>query len=162
VNGDFSVDAWVRLVSGAPGRVHGIADKFNPTSGIGYAFYARNQRLELNINGSTFVSSGPLMQFANPLANTGNWYHVAVTVRRNPAQIIFYINGSQAGVHSPAVIGNFVNTVPVWIGGSRVSSVWQELAIDELELFNRPLAQAEIESIFNAGAGGKCRTTGVP
>jgi uncharacterized repeat protein (TIGR01451 family) len=158
VNGDFSVDAWISIVPGGPTYIHPIVDKFNSPGGPGFAFYVRNQRLELNLNGATFVSTGPPMtQATNPQGNSGPWYHVAVTVKRNPAQVIFYLNGGQVGSYSPTASGPIVNTLPLWIGGTRISGGRLELAIDELELFNRVVTQAEIQQIFSAGAAGKCR-----
>lgn len=158
VNGDFSIDAWISIVPGGPTDIQPIVDKFASPAGPGFAFYVRNQRLELNINGVTFVSTSPPMVTAvNPLGNSGPWYHVAVTIRRNPAQIIFYLNGGQVGILTPLLITSVVNPVPLWIGETRVLGGRRELAIDELEIFNRVLPQAELQQIFSAGAGGKCR-----
>lgn len=158
VNGDFSVDAWISIVPGGPNFIQPIVDKLNPPAGPGFAFFVRNQRLELNLNGTTFVSTGPPMTAAsNPLANSGPWYHVAVTVQRNPARVIFYLNGGQVGAYSPLLITSVVNSLPLWIGESRVTGNRREIAIDELELFKRVLTQTEIQSIFSAGGAGKCR-----
>jgi Concanavalin A-like lectin/glucanases superfamily/Putative Ig domain len=49
------------------------------------------------------------------------------------------------------------NNVPLWIGSSRLSSLLCEIAIDELELFNRAITQSQLQEIFNAGPFGKCR-----
>jgi hypothetical protein len=161
VNGDFSIDAWISIVSGAPTAIHPIVDKLNSPGGPGFAFYARNQHLELNLNGVAYVSTGPPMTpAANPQGNSGPWYHVAVTVLRNPGRVVFYLNGGQVGSYSPA-IGPVVNNLPLWIGGTRLAGNKQELAIDELELFNRVVTPAEIQQIFSAGAAGKCRQ-GIP
>jgi uncharacterized repeat protein (TIGR01451 family) len=161
VNGDFSIDAWVSVISGS-GAIHPIVDKFNSPGGPGFAFYVRSGRLELNINGTTFVSTGPLMTpAANPQGNSGPWYHIAVSVQRNPAQVTFYLNGGQVGTYSPTNIGPVVNNLPLWIGGTRIAGNKLELSIDELELFNRVLNQTEIQQIFSAGAAGKCRQ-GIP
>ncbi len=161
VNGDFSIDAWVSVIPGS-GAIHPIVDKFNSPGGPGFAFYVRSKRLELNINGTTFVSTGPLMTpAANPQGNSGPWYHVAVSVQRNPAQVTFYLNGGQVGTYSPATIGPVVNNLPLWIGGTRIAGNKLELSIDELEIFNRVLNQTEIQQIFSAGAAGKCRQ-GIP
>lgn len=154
----FSIDAWVRIVGSA---IQPIVDKFSPSSGPGFAFYIRNQRLELTLNGNTSVSTGPLIQFANALLNTGPWVHVAVTVQgggRALGQGFFYINGAQAGTFAPPLGSTVNNNLPLWIGETRVPpSSRGEIAIDELELFNRALDQSEIQAIFNAGSAGKCK-----
>ncbi len=156
--GDFSIDAWVRIVSVAPGVISPIVDKFTTPGGPGFAFYMRNQKLELNVNGSTFVSTAPNLSFADPVANTGPWYHVAVTVQRSPAQAIFYINGFSAGISTAVPASSVNNGLPLLIGGTRLlpGTVRGGIAIDELELFNRVLTQAQIQSIVNAGSAGKC------
>lgn len=157
--GDFSIDAWVRIVAVPTGVISPIVDKFTMPGGPGFAFYVKNQKLELNINGTTFVSTGPPMLFANPVANTGPWYHVAVTVQRSPAQLKFYINaGAPVGTFT-AVPATSVNSgLPLWIGGTRLlpGTVRGGIAIDELELFNLVLTQTQIQSIVNAGSAGKC------
>ncbi|HKO43695.1 MAG TPA: LamG-like jellyroll fold domain-containing protein [Pyrinomonadaceae bacterium] len=162
VNGDFSIDAWVSIVPGGPNYVHPIVDKLNTSSGTGFSFYVKNRRLELNLNGSTFVSNVPQMTAAaSPATNSGPWYHVAVTVQRNPAKVTFYLNGGLAGSYSPSSLGPVVNALPLWIGGTRVPAGQLEIAIDEVELFNRVVTQSEFQAIFNSGAFGKCRQ-GIP
>jgi hypothetical protein len=158
--GDFSIDAWIRIESVTPGVISPIVDKFRPPSGPGFAFYLRNGELELNVNGSTNVSTAPPMSFANPVANTGPWYHIAVTVQRNPAQAKFYINGVQQGTFAAVPTTTVNNALPLLIGGSRLVATPPPLggiAIDELEIFNTVLTQAQIQSIIGAGAAGKCQ-----
>jgi uncharacterized repeat protein (TIGR01451 family)/fimbrial isopeptide formation D2 family protein len=161
VNGDFSIDAWVSIISGGPTAIHPIVDKFNAPAGPGYAFYVRNKHLELNLNGTTFVSTGPpMIPAVNPQGNSGPWYHVAVTVQRNPGRVIFYLNGGQVGSY-PATVGPVVNNLPLWIGGTRIAANRLELSVDELELFSRVVSQTEFQTIFNSGSLGKCRQ-GIP
>jgi hypothetical protein len=157
----FSIDAWVRIVQVGPAFIQPIVDKFASSGGPGFAFYIRDQRLELNINGNTFVSTGALAAFADPLQNTGPWYHVAVTVEGGGrlGQGVFYLDGVQAGTFTPSS-GSVNNGLSLWIGATRVLGPRGEIAIDELEIFNRALLPSEIEAIYAAGSGGKC--TGMP
>ena len=157
--GNFSIDAWIRIVTVGPGVISPIVDKFTTPGGPGFAFYVRNQKLELNVNGSTMVSTAPPMSFANPVANTGPWYHVAVTVQRAPAQVIFYINGVPQGTSNAVPAASVNSGLPLLIGGSRLilpGAVQGAIAIDELELFKSVLTQAQIQAIVNAGSVGKC------
>lgn len=161
----FSIDAWVRAVQVGPTLIQPIVDKFSSPGGPGFAFYIRNQNLELNINGNTFVSTGPPIAFANPLANTGPWYHVAVTVQgggRRLGQGAFYINGAPAGTFAPPLGNTANNSLPLWIGATRVPGPKGEIAIDELEIFNRALSAGEIQAINNAGSAGKCKCVQAP
>jgi uncharacterized repeat protein (TIGR01451 family) len=156
--GDFSIDAWVRIVTAGPTQISPIVDKLNVPVGPGFAFYVKNQRLELNVNETTFVSTAPQMLFANPVANTGPWYLVAATVQRNPAQVSFYINGNPAGTFTGVPTTSVNNGLPMWIGGTRLNPgmVTGGIAIDELELFKSVVIQGQFQSIFHAGPVGKC------
>jgi len=159
--GDFSIDAWVRPVDCSHGPAHilsPIVDKFNGTNGFSFYLDQPNvgvANLYLNINGSTFTSSGTI-----PTLGSSTWSHIAVTVKRGvsgPGVGTFYINGSPAGTFTPP-LGTVTNSVPLWIGEIRVPGAGRcEIAIDELEIFNRALDSTEIHSIWAAGSLGKCK-----
>ena len=162
--GDFSIDAWVRPVDcshGGGGVLSPIVDKFNgPTTG--FSFYLDQPtvgvaHVYLNMNGSTFVSSGS--NGTIPTLGSATWSHIAVTVARplsGTAVGTFYINGLPAGTFTPPA-GSVTNTLPMWIGKTRVPGGSCEIAIDELEIFNRALQQGEIASIAGAKSAGKCK-----
>jgi uncharacterized repeat protein (TIGR01451 family) len=159
--GDFSIDGWVRAVGCGPGRLSPIVDKLDTGSSTGFSFYLdqplpATANLNLRVNGSVFTSSGTLVANAHPIVNTGPWYHLAVTVDRTLGGGTFYINGSPAGTFTPPA-GSVTNSKPMWIGELRPSGARCEIAIDELEIFNRALSQAELSDVYNAGPAGKCR-----
>lgn len=159
--GDFSIDAWVRPVDcshGTGGNFAAIADKFDVNTNIGFSFYLDQPtlfvaNLYLMINGSpVFMSSGTIP------TQSPTWSHVAVTVTRPPigaAVGTFYVNGLPAGTFTPPT-GSVNNTLPLWIGLTRIPNGICENAIDELELFNRALSPAEVKSIADAKGAGKC------
>ena len=160
--GDFSIDAWVRPVDcshGGGGVRSPIVDKFDGTTG--FSFYLDQPtvglaNLYLNINGLTFVSSGTI-----PTLGSATWSHVAVTIAR-PASATavgtFFINGVAAGTFTPPP-GSVTNALPMWIGNTRIAGGSCEIAIDEIELFNRALDKTEVNTIFDAGSMGKCKPT---
>ena len=159
--GDFSIDGWIRAVGCGPGRLSPIVDKLDTGTGTGFAFYLdqplpTTANLNLRINASTFTSTGTLVANATPMANLGPWYHLAVTVDRTSGIGTFYINGSPSGTFTPPP-GTVTNTVPMWIGELHTPGARCEIAIDELEIFDRALTQAEVAGIYNAGVKGKCR-----
>jgi hypothetical protein len=161
---DFSIDAWVRPVGCGPGLFSPILDKLDANTNTGFSLYldqpppAGTAVLKLQVNASTFTSTGSIPANADPLQNTGPWSHIAVTVQRTgPSPVgTFYINGSPSGTFVPPA-GTMTNTLPMWIGEIRVPGARCEIAIDELELFNRALAQQEVQDIYNAGSAGKCK-----
>ena len=170
--GDFSIDAWIRPVDVGQtvgGFMQPIVDKFDPVPPAGFALYLRGDtvggpphpsRLKLTINGMTISSLGTI-PFANPLppSPSGPWTHVAATVRRSgPVQGKLYINGMLDSTFMPPT-GSVDNGLFMWIGETRVPGPRGEIAIDELEIFNRELTPTEIFTIASAGSAGKCRNT---
>ena len=163
---DFSIDAWIRVVPCGPGWLAPIVDKWDPNTQTGFSFFVEQPSpttglLKFQFNSSLFTSSTSLSTGANPLANTGPWVHVAVTVNRTSATGTFYINGFQAGSFTPPS-GSITNPVSMLIGEIRFPGGRCELAIDELELFDRELTPQEVQSLFLADSAGKCRPTPVP
>lgn len=163
--GDFSIDGWIRAVRCLPGVLAPIVDKLDTGANAGFSFYVGQSPpgvgfLNLQMNGSAFTSAGSLPAISNPLLNSGSpWVHVAVTVSRSsgPAAGVFYVNGSPAGTFSPPA-GSVTNSLSMQIGRMRLPGGTCEIAIDELELFNRALASSEIQDLYNAGPAGKCRS----
>jgi hypothetical protein len=87
----------------------------------------------------------------------GTWQHVAATY--DGAMMRIFVDGVEKASTPVSGVIDAV-TDPFVIGRNVVgpSFAWHGL-IDEIELFNRALSQAEIQAIFNAGSAGKCRNT---
>ncbi len=162
---DFSIDAWVKVVPCGPGALSPIVDKWDPVTNTGFVFYVEQSvnpplaYLKLRINNSTFTST---TGFAAVNPWTGPWTHVAVTVDRTASLPVgtFYINGVPAGTFTPPPANvSIINTLSMWMGKTRIGAGFCDLAIDELELFNRSLRASEISHIWAANNLGKCRST---
>ena len=152
-NGSFSIDGWVNPVLVGSTLISPIVDKRDVSAALGYALYIQDSRLKLAINNIGFQSS--------PAITYGAWQHVAVTVDGSitPYAVTLYINGAPvAFTGTPSPLG-ITNSLPLWIGKTRVSGVgFGEIAIDELEIFNRALRGTEIDSLYQADTLGKCKT----
>jgi hypothetical protein len=158
--GDFTIDAWIKPVPIVDAQFLSlIVYKTDSNTGTGYALYtAGNQSggryLVLVMNGATYTSAPSITSVA--------WYHVAIRVDRTNSAGEFFVNGASAGSFTP-VATSVTNTAPMLIGASFLSGLLlpqvgrHEIAIDELELFNRALQTGEIQSIFAAGPAGKCK-----
>jgi hypothetical protein len=161
---DFTIDAWVQVPPAPANRLHYIVNRFDTTQNKGYALYVispgvvGNERLEFKWGDGTNVST---VQTISPLT-TGQWHQVAVTFARNVGgsalDIRLYVDGVQQGQQTgnPPGLGSLVNFVFLEIGW-QPGTIDEPITIDELEIFNRVLLQSEIQSIVNAGSGGKCR-----
>lgn len=179
--GDFTIDAWVYPIQVPQNSYQPIVDKLDVGAKTGYSLYikspgiANNARLEFVWGNGTVVLT---VQSISPIAYN-QWHHVAVTFKRlqqvNPGdpsfEIKMYVNGAAAGAQSGAPsggVGTIANTLALLIGGTRANTgtgqvfPLGEIALDEVELFNRALAQSEIQAIYNAGSAGKCKGIPVP
>ena len=88
----------------------------------------------------------------------GQWTHIALVY--DGSNEIVYANGIEVG--RLAVSGNIASEgIPFFIGGrngdSPYNSLYINARIDEVEVFDRALSQAEILSIHNSACTGKCR-----
>jgi hypothetical protein len=86
---------------------------------------------------------------------------VAVTVQRASNGGTLWVDGLPVLTFTPR-LGNLSNNAPLWIGRHHPNSVynqtlWFRGSLDEIEFFRRALTTAEIQAIYNAGAGGKCK-----
>lgn len=89
------------------------------------------------------------------IVTTSTWYHVAMTYSAANSNLSLYVNGAldTNGTVSGSTIRS---TEPVFIGNQPYSISYNAgILVDEVDLFNRALAGAEIQSIYNAGAAGK-------
>lgn len=161
--GDFSIDAWVYPVIGS-NYVQPIVDKVQTTVSycIGYRLFILNGQLNFvvmdGINVSTTLA---------PIAYS-QWHHIAVTRKGGtPNTIQIYINGVLITTTTPQV-NSITNTVDFLIGGISNPSGgtlcglpaqfnYGEIAIDELEIFNRVITASEIFSIWHSDTFGKCK-----
>lgn len=88
------------------------------------------------------------------------WHHIAVVVKRI-SYIRFYFDGVLRGQILPAHLGSLANSSTLRIGanGSDNPSAtgFFKGALDELDLFNRALTTAEVQAIYSATQGGKCK-----
>ncbi|RCK75844.1 MAG: Cell surface protein [Ignavibacteriae bacterium] len=163
--GDFSIDAWISVVDcgwSGGGVLAPVVDKWDPNTQTGFSLFVDQPIpstgfLKFQLNNQLFTCPTSLPTGANPMGNTGPWVHIAVTVDYTTGVGTFYINGTSAGTFTPPT-GSVTNTLSLLVGDIRVPAANKcEIAIDELELFNRALGSSEIYSIWSADSLGKCK-----
>ena len=147
----MTLDAWINPASGN-GSFESIVYKGNlgTFAQQPYAlFLTSGGQLNLRLGNASTVDS--LSSVAALPINT--FTHVAFTY--DGTTIAFYINGVLDSSKT-TTIGtlNQTETNPLIIGSDFGGFIG---GIDELEIFNRPLSQGEIQSIVNAGSFGKCK-----
>ena len=96
--------------------------------------------------------------------NDGNWHHVAATLSRHALDEVsnrIYIDGVLCAMLDYGSVG-FIGgeDQEVLIGANYPDEPWGDFfegVIDEVEIFNRALDEAEIRAIYEAGSAGKCK-----
>jgi hypothetical protein len=157
----FTIDAWINPTdfSSQPMIV-------NKDDGITRSYY-----FEIGSSGqfgAEVITSAGDNQYlsASGAVVTNTWQHVAMTYdgSAGPDQKIkFYVNGALVpathnGSNDNGGTPNATSlSTKIGINGDTSSFPFSG-EIDEVEMFDRVLSQAEIQSIFNAGGTGKCRT----
>lgn len=162
--GDFTIDAWVYPVVVNSFRVEPIVQKVELTTPVctGYRLYIQGGNLHFVVmdGSSTSIISTPITY--------SQWQHIAA-VRKGgtPNTFELYINGVLTAFTN-GQINNTSNSAELILGGIPSPSGgaicglpaqygWGEIAIDELEIFNRALDQSEIFSLWHADTLGKCK-----
>lgn len=158
--GDFTIDAWVIYAASGNGQLLTVAQKNTGATAPlgntvdGWRFVIRDSSTtegRVSFRGSISVG-GSVEKPITP--NT--WHHVAATLSTNASSVRIvknYVDGVSSG--QVGLNGNIASTAPLFIGGDGVGT--GQIAVDELEIFNRALTQPEIQAIFNAGSAGKCK-----
>ena len=160
--GDFALEAWVNLRNYAVGSSF-IAGKELCAGPSIYAMYVSNggaPSMRLNNSSSTsFFASGPVSG-----VGLNQWHHLVGT--REGSTLRMYLDGVEVG--STALSGTFEAQSASFSIGERPDGLAESCRsltnglIDEVTLYDRALNAAEVESIFNAGAGGKLKSVDTP
>jgi len=119
--GDFTIEAWFYIVSGAVGA---IFDTRSGASGITPLLYFSSSTLRYYMNGGDQITSGTTLSAAT-------WYHVALV--RNSGSSKMYLNGAQTG-STYADTNNFTLTNTINIGRGNDGNNVLNGYIDELRI----------------------------
>ncbi len=159
--GDFSIEAWVRLSTSSSGR-RIIVEKVGDATGVlrGFSFYLHNGRLRCDLmddSGSTTFNSATLVPA------DGQWHMVALTIDRDsPDGLRFYIDGQPVGaIGDPTARRGSLSepTTALRIGAASAGAPAGFLgSIDDVSLLRRVLMPGEIQSLHAVDAG-RCNSS---
>src|SRR6185369_6786324 len=100
-----------------------------------------------------------VVQNTTNLVSANFWHHLALSYSSTSGNGRIYLDGAIVAEQN---IGTFVpRTAGNLFIGRRASPGFEESfqgLIDEPSVYRRELAPAEVQSIFNAGSAGKCKT----
>lgn len=162
---NFTFEAWVRLSPGTPRGRQTLLDKRGPATGAGYVWFIEQGRLGMTLvdgSGATFTALSPVSLPGSvvPDLRNGRWHHVAAVVsRQEAARLTLYVNGAQAGFNMElAVPGDLTTAASLRFGHDFAASPETafEGELDEVTIYRTALVASGIQSIYRAGAAGKC------
>jgi len=177
----FSIDAWIRTTT-TSGNMFVVSKRQEVSPFKGYALLIDNGQLPKCYSTDPTPSGAGWLQFfvdgsdtsdcprdhavivyGETSVNDGQWHHVAATYNGSStaAGIALYVDGA---VQTNLVISDNLGTNSITNSegfdiGAGSGNGPQPFSgdIDEIDVFNRVLSQAEVQAIANAGAAGKCK-----
>ena len=172
--GQLTLDAWInpsRLSTGV-GQLQGIVTKYDTTTTDGVSYYLTEElggRLSLFVLDTWPGAAYGYYTSLAPVIAPNTWTHVAGVWNGGFTQSNFhlYVNGTEVPgalvtVGMPAGMADNTEAVNIGRFESSSSTLGQPFGhfqgqIDEVEIFNRALSEADIDSIVAADTAGKCK-----
>jgi len=134
-----------------------VLDKRQMSPYQGYHLFTSDGNLFLQMAVGGIYKNYP----ASAFIADGNWHHFTVAVNRmsgNPT-VKWYVDAKETSPDPSDVplSGQVNNPAPLRLGvrSFSLTGYWDG-TLDELEIFNRALTEAEAFAIFAAGRNGKC------
>jgi choice-of-anchor C domain-containing protein len=158
-NQDFSVECWIKCyANGNPSDVRSIVEKRNAAENYrGYALFLWDGRLACQLSE---ISSGDNYFSGSADLQDGMFHHVAMAVDRDSSSGgRLYVDGQVVLNFDPTGhTGDLANADYLRIGNHPApgDTSFFPGVIDDVSIYNRALAQSEIQAIYNAGSAGKC------
>lgn len=152
-----TLDAWVNFNTTSPGIRIIVAKGAGNGTPESYGLWFDPAGLLVGAIGSPTTPFPDVSAPFNPVP--GTWYHVAYTFDDGLNTQSLYLDGNLVASNSNTNSIGY-DATPVTIGSefeSGVPDLFFDGLIDEVEIFDRALAQSEVQAIFNAGAQGKCK-----
>jgi uncharacterized protein (TIGR03437 family) len=149
-----TIDAWINPGVQQGADYHGILVKQNPdNSGRNYYIGLRTDgRIHYSISFPSSLSSID----SKAVIPTDAWAHVAATFDGKVMRI--FINGQLDSFLNVGDVTPVKTSQPLLIGHTNENaSTFFKGLIDEIELYNRALSEAEIRAIWAADKAGKCK-----
>jgi hypothetical protein len=151
---DFTIEAWIKRSSTSIVTA-------DPSNGHLFGFGHLGYILGVFPSGVLFLSKVDVDSVSGGPAITDlNFHHVAVT--KSGSTVFFYVDGTQYSAPSYDTFFSFTTGATIGgridnhIAGDNIHGSFLGM-IDEVSVYNRALNAKEIQSLYNAGAAGKCK-----
>ena len=150
---DFTIATWVNRTS-TGGQTWSRVFDFGTGTAVNMfltvdAGGAAGARFAITLNGG-----GAEQQVTAPDPIPTGWHHVAVT--RSGTTVTLWVDGNQVATNanvtlSPSSMGSTTNN---WIGRSQYGDPLLQAEVDDFQIHDRALSQAEIQALMTAPGGG--------
>ncbi|MFZ1618526.1 MAG: LamG domain-containing protein [Flavobacteriales bacterium] len=134
----FTITAWIMPRPGGPGYGQIFGQDQNNT----FEFHNSNNKLTMN--------SGGGYNDSNTALPDNEWSFVGISVTAGSG--VFYLNGNPDGTKTGIATRNYVDI------GYNGGGEYFNGKIDELRFYSRALTTAEMQTLYNDGAGGSVNT----
>lgn len=152
----FTIEFWMKPAENRDGMIMswGTAN----VAGLTVCQYSAGREIEVNFRDRSTGADRTLRTTGFALT-AGQWTHIAITQDRASGEARIYVNGGQR-VSSFGIGGAARSQHTLVLGRNAwdASSPWKG-TLDELALYQRPLAPEEIQRVFAAGGDGKSLLT---
>jgi hypothetical protein len=149
----MSVSAWVKLLDTS--LSYGVAQNFHQTGSVisGWALIGNGGTWNFSLGNNTNLIAGDGYRSAiAPTATAGVWQHLVATY--DGANLKIYLNNALQDTQAwTKTIAYASNTPGIGFRNLTSDSGWMNGAIDEVGLWSRALTLAEIDWLYNGGAG---------
>jgi hypothetical protein len=150
---NFTIETWVRR-----GSLERASFGFN--GGEFFAYGAGGYGFGMLDNGRLFLTRVEIDNvMPNVTINDTNWHHVAVT--KLFTNVVFFVDGVPYSAPSYQTTYSFTSPAGIGFRGDTQGNTFLG-NLDELSIYNRPLAASEIQAIYGAERSGKCVTPQAP
>lgn len=153
----FTIASWIYLDSDGVGSSRRIFSNGTTSSTEGYIFGVSTTN-KLNLTISNLIDGANSYDSLNTLPND-TWVHIAVTWATGTGAIVFYVNGEiDTSVTGITSINDENRNMDLC---AHFTSDYFKGRIDDLRIYNRPLVQSDILTIYNRGSGTESQKTGL-
>jgi len=150
-NNSMTVESWFKMNASASGS--GLIEA-RGTSLYGFLFvagYTATGKISLFVNDNTTPAQNTYTSTNNPIVS-GVWNHAIAVLDKSVNQVIFYVNGIQAGTPRPLSETGSIDPgsgYVYWVGGDKGGTEMNGVIAISRQ-YNRALSQQEIIQNYNA------------
>lgn len=144
---DFTVAFWTKPSTTNPATAPAIVEKWSQTAGYPYVFRLANSMSAFQFARYDGTNNPSVFYTATIL---DRWYHVAGL--KKGSTLYLYVDGKLIGTTTDTTSGTTTNASALCLGQRCNGVARYNGLVDDLRIYNYPLTEAQIETVYNNGA----------